>query len=196
MRIGRMVSRGILLPKGETALMARTPLVRVVVAWTLGHDYDVDVLVARRDGTISHIADEELSTTGAIVQLLDRAGGDSWSGICLDLRLTGDIAGVVPLVRTPMCNPSDYSPVFQKVVGPFSANPVLVTVDNGTGSPVSVDAADAGPEVCYACVPVIIQAGGSQETIGVQHAQKYSVPLSESLPTAYLGDDGVVHVTF
>ena len=98
----------------------------------------------------------------------------------LTVQLDDTIAAVIPIAYSAQSNG----------MGSFHRYKVSLTVDNGAGERIVIDASNASrSEARYTCVPAIIHhhIDGS---VWVQHVERYSKPHSESRPSARLTKTG------
>ena len=176
------VRSGVLsLAKDESVSITKTPVITATVSWPSTTDYDVLALVQYADGsvvTVSQFGTKDSAkytaktADGAVVHLGDvQRGNGALADETIEIRLNPDIVAVVPFVYSAQSNGS----------GSFRHYRVSMTVDNGAGDVVKIDASEASDNArVYTCVPGIIINGDVVAT--VQRLELYSKPGSERRP--------------
>lgn len=175
------VSGALTLRKDEAVSLVKTPLLTATVSWPNTTDYDVFALVRYKDGstvTVSQFGTKDhpnrwtpKTPDGAVVHLGDvQRGGGELADETIEIRLNPDIVAVVPVVYSAQSNGT----------GSFRRYKVSMSVSNGAGDTVIIDASDASNnDRVYTCVPGIILNG---DTVTVKKLEKYSKPSSEYRP--------------
>ncbi len=169
------------LVKGQRVSIEKSPLIVASISWPPATDYDVYALVRCRDGQTFTVAqfgtweDDTFSTAtpdGAVRHTGDvRRSSNSAATERIEIRLNPNIIAVVPVVYSAQSNGT----------GSFREYMVSMTIDNGQGTCVQIDAANAkrNPFV-YTCVPGIIV--NSDDGLTILALEKYSKPSSENRP--------------
>jgi tellurite resistance protein TerA len=184
----KKVSGNINLRKGDApVIMEKTAKITASVSWRSGTDYDVYALVMTKDGTQVDVATfgakgvKKLINygNGAVKHLGDvqRATGKKLWGAkdeqkeIVEIRLTPDIVAVVPVAYSAQSNGS----------GSFHRYKVSLSIDNGSGTNVSISADSANnDDRVYSCVPGIIR--NMPDGVVIEPLELYSKPGSENRP--------------
>jgi tellurite resistance protein TerA len=184
----KKVSGNINLRKGDApVIMEKTAKITASVSWRSGTDYDVYALVMTKDGTQVDVATfgakgvKKLMNygNGAVKHLGDvqRATGKKLWGAkdeqkeIVEIRLTPDIVAVVPVAYSAQSNGS----------GSFHRYKVSLSIDNGSGTNVSISADSANnDDRVYSCVPGIIR--NMPDGVVIEPLELYSKPASENRP--------------
>jgi tellurite resistance protein TerA len=184
----KKVSGNINLRKGDApVIMEKTAKITASVSWRSGTDYDVYALVMTKDGTQVDVAAfgakgvKKLMNygNGAVKHLGDvqRATGKKLWGAkdeqkeIVEIRLTPDIVAVVPVAYSAQSNGS----------GSFRRYKVSLSIDNGSGTNVSISADNANnDDTIYSCVPGIIR--NMPDGVVIEPLELYSKPRSEKRP--------------
>lgn len=199
----KKVSGNINLRKGDApVIMEKTPKITASVSWRSGTDYDVYALVMTKDGTqvdvatfgakgvkalmnygngaVKHLGDVQRPTGGsqaptgkkkfwAAPEKPQESGGEQKE--IVEIRLTPDIVAVVPVAYSAQSNGS----------GSFHRFKVSLSIDNGSGTNVSISADNANnDDKVYSCVPGIIR--NMPDGVVVEPLELYSKPRSENRP--------------
>ena len=200
----KKVSGNISLKKGDApVIMEKTAKITATVSWRSGTDYDVYALVMTRDGTQVDVATFGAKGVpplmdygnGAVRHLGDvqrpGAAGGGAAGAkkkffgaaapsppvsgeqkeIVEIRLTPDIVAVVPVAYSAQSNGT----------GSFRRYKVALSIDNGSGTNVSISADNANDnDKVYSCVPGIIR--NTPDGVVVEPLELYSKPSSEKRP--------------
>jgi tellurite resistance protein TerA len=184
----KKVSGNIDLRKGDApVIMEKTAKITASVSWRSGTDYDVYALVMTKDGTQVDVATFGAKGVkalmnygnGAVKHLGDvqRATGKKLWGAkdeqkeIVEIRLTSDIVAVVPVAYSAQSNGT----------GSFHKYKVSLSIDNGSGTNVSISADNANnDDKVYSCVPGIIR--NMPDGVVIEPLELYSKPRSEKRP--------------
>ena len=171
------------LDKGQKVSIEKTPEVRATVSWRTGTDYDVFALVLFKDGhvetvaqfgTVSNPHDYQTSVAGGAVSHCGDVKRPGASGVAdeqIVIRMNADIAAVVPVAYSAKSNGT----------GSFFRYKVAMSIDNGVGDSVVIDARHANnDDRVYSCVPGIIR--NTQDGVQVEYLELYSARKSELRP--------------
>jgi tellurite resistance protein TerA len=183
------------LRKGEQVTITKTPRIVATCTWPRATDYDIFALVRYRDGRT-----ETVSTFGTQVDKNDfrlatgdgavRHSGDigrtqtaskGWrrkkadepavGQETIEITLNPQIAAVVPVVYSAQSNGS----------GSFRRYQVAMSIDNGGGDTVTIDASNASADdAVFTCVPGIII--NDPDGVRIQFLELYSAQGSENRP--------------
>ena len=152
-----------------------------VCSWPPATDYDVYALVRYRDGRTETVStfgtkqDSRFETStrdGAVRHLGDvQRSSDAMASETIEIRLTPDVVAVVPVVYSAQSNGA----------GSFRRYRVGMSIDNGQGQKVVIDASNASDhDNIYTCVPGIIL--NSDQGVQVNALEQYSRRGSENRP--------------
>lgn len=184
------------LEKGTRAVLTKTPVVKLIMRWATGTDYDAGAEVLYRQGgrlfrasvTQFGTKGNEHSYTSSILNGAVRHLGDVGRGAdrhaadkeeIIEIRLTPDIIAVVPWCYSAQSNGT----------GSFYRYQVSMIVDNGAGDIVAISAENANnDDTIYTCVPAIIRQ--NDEGVVVDAVELYSERKSERRPL--INEDGTV----
>jgi tellurite resistance protein TerA len=169
------------LAKGQGIKLAKTQVMTAVCSWPPATDYDVYALVRYRNGrteTVSTFGTKQdsrfqVSTQdGAVRHLGDvQRSADAMASETIEIRLTPDVVAVVPVVYSAQSNGA----------GSFRRYRVGMSIDNGQGQKVVIDASNASDhDNIYTCVPGIIL--NSDQGVQVNALELYSRRGSENRP--------------
>jgi tellurite resistance protein TerA len=169
------------LAKGQGIKLAKTQVMTAVCSWPPATDYDVYALVRYRNGrteTVSTFGTKQdsrfqVSTQdGAVRHLGDvQRSADAMASETIEIRLTPDVVAVVPVVYSAQSNGA----------GSFRRYRVGMSIDNGQGQRVVIDATNASDhDNIYTCVPGIIL--NSDQGVQVNALELYSRRGSENRP--------------
>lgn len=189
-----MTVTGINLTKGSAPVrLAKTHTITAAMSWSTATDYDLYALVVNRDGTVHHVARFAARNTPAqaaykgVTQDGDAGRAAGGSGVAVEtltIRFDDTVAAVIPVAYSAQSNGT----------GSFRRYRVALTVDNGAGGRVTVDATNANDnDRIYTCVPAIIH-NGADGGVWVEYVEAYSRPGSEDRPHAELLPTGAVRV--
>ena len=182
------------LEKRQVISLTKTPKITVTISWPDTTDYDVYALVQYTDGHVETVAqfgtkDDRKFTAvtkdGAVKHLGDvkRGGGTGKKGLAdeiIEIALNPNIVRIVPVAYSAQSNGT----------GSFRRYKVTMTIDNGAGDIVDINAKDAdNNDSVYSCVPGIITNG---DQVRIEKLEAYSAPRSERRPT--IDSDGTVHM--
>lgn len=181
------------LTKGSApARLTKTANITATATWSSSTDYDLYALVVERDGRVAHVANFGAKNTPANPQHrgirlgrdAGRADGSTGQAVeTLTIAFDDSIAAVIPVAYSAQSNGT----------GSFRRYRVSLTVDNGAGEQVRVDASNANDnDRIYTCVPAIIHNGA--DGVWVEYLEAYSKPGSEDRPAAVLHPNGAVEV--
>jgi len=173
-------SGAISLEKGQAVTIEKTPKITATVSFSSSTDYDIYAIVLLKDGT-----ELVCSTFGSETQrnptpevegvrhLGDVARGGSGSNVeTLEITLTPNVDQVAVVAYSAQSNGT----------GSFAKYGVTTTVDNHSGTVITVDAKDANAnDTIYTCVPAIIRNG--EDGVQIEQVELYSKPRSERRPT-------------
>jgi tellurite resistance protein TerA len=184
--------RTINMVKGSDPVrLTKTAVITVTASWSSETDYDLYALVVTRDSGLHYVARFGAEGVGAmasyrgITQHGDAGRADARRGTAaetLTVQLDNTIAAVIPVAYSAQSNG----------MGSFHRYKVSLTVDNGAGERIVIDASNASrSEARYTCVPAIIHHH-PDGSVWVQHVERYSKPHSESRPSARLTKTGKV----
>ncbi len=187
--LGKKTGR-ISLEKGQRVSIEKTQEILATVSWKSGTDYDVYALVLFKDGHVETVStfgtkDDPEGFTLSVANGAVRHQGDitrptgSFAVEVLEIRLTPEIAAVVPVAYSAQSNGS----------GSFHRYKVSLAIDNGAGTRVEIEAKNANrDDGIYTCVPGIIR--NTPDGVVIDALELYSRRGSEHRPG--LRADGVV----
>ncbi len=173
------------LEKRQVISLTKTPKITVTISWPDTTDYDVYALVQYTDGhteTVSQFGTKEdkkftaITSDGAVKHLGDvkRGGGAGKKGLAdevIEIALNPSIVRIVPVAYSAQSNGT----------GSFRRYKVSMTIDNGAGDIVEINAKDAdNNDRVYSCVPGVITNG---DQVRIEKLEAYSKPGSERRPT-------------
>ena len=187
------VSGAVSLSKGDRpVVMEKTPLITASVSWRSGTDYDVYALVWTTDGKQTDVAMFEAKGVKVRQEFLGvRHHGDvkkptgkvSEQTETIDIKLSPEIVAVVPVAYSAITNGS----------GSFHQYQVSLSIDNGAGTRITLDATHANEDKkIYTCVPGIIR--NTPDGVVIEPLETYSKRGSENRPKLVLDDRGQVVV--
>lgn len=152
--------------------------------WPPATDYDVYAIVVYRDGRTETVAtfgtkegrgrDFSLATTDGAVRHLGDVGRSSAAvaSETVQITLNDNIHAVIPVVYSAQSNGT----------GSFRKYQVSMTIDNGSGAAVTIDADSASSDnTVYSCVPGVII--NDPTGVRIEAREQYSAPRSERRPT-------------
>ena len=169
------------LDKGQRVTIEKTATTTAVVSFSSETDYDVYAVILLKDGT-----EKVCSTFGSAAQpdptpqvlgvrhLGDvvRGGGSDINTETLEIALSDEIDQIAVVAYSAQSNGT----------GSFRKYNVSMTVDNGAGTTVSIDAKSANSNnTVYTCVPAIIR--NTDDGVVIEQVEMYSKPGSENRPT-------------
>ena len=173
------------LEKRQVISLTKTPKITVTISWPDKTDYDVYALVQYQDGHVETVAQfgtkdnhryTAVTTDGAVKHLGDvkRGGGAGKKGLAdeiIEITLNPNIVRIVPVAYSAQSNGT----------GSFKKYKVGMSIDNGAGDIVEIDARDASSnDKVYSCVPGVITNG---DTVRIEKLEQYSAPASERRPS-------------
>ncbi|HCQ18025.1 TerD family protein [Dermacoccus nishinomiyaensis] len=196
------------LTKGQRVSIEKSPVITARIEWPAATDYDVFALVRYADGhdeTVATFGTKEQphatqrSSDGAVTHLGDvgrartaRTGGGLFgrkkqsppapmASETIEIRLNPKVVAVLPVVYSAQSNGT----------GSFRRYQVSMSIDNGAGTSVRIDASNASDhDNIYTCVPGIVV--NSPDGVIVDSLELYSAPTSELRPV--LDDHLTVHM--
>ena len=196
------------LTKGQRVSIEKSPVITARIEWPAATDYDVFALVRYADGhdeTVATFGTKEQphatqrSSDGAVTHLGDvgrartaRTGGGLFgrkkqsppapmTSETIEIRLNPKVVAVLPVVYSAQSNGT----------GSFRRYQVSMSIDNGAGTSVRIDASNASDhDNIYTCVPGIVV--NSPDGVIVDSLELYSAPTSELRPV--LDDHLTVHM--
>ncbi|WP_146361894.1 hypothetical protein [Arthrobacter yangruifuii] len=169
------------LEKGNRVTIAKTPIITARCEWSSNTDYDLYALVILRDGT-----ELVCSTFGSEAQpvptpeLLDGAvrhlgdvgrGQNGKAQETIEIRLTDQIEAVVPIAYSAQSNG----------MGSFRKYGVSLGIDNGSGTSVTIDSANASKRMSVFTVAIGV-IRNTADGVVVESLETYSKSLSEFRP--------------
>lgn len=171
------------LDKGQRVSIEKTKNITASVSFSAATDYDVYAVILLRNGT-----EEVCSTFGSEAQRQPTASvrgvrhlGDVARGGNSDLNvetleignLADDIDRIAIVAYSAQSNGT----------GSFRNYKVSMTVDNGEGTSVNIDARNANSDnTVYTCVPAIL-VNNPDGTVSIEQVEMYSKPGSEYRPS-------------
>jgi tellurite resistance protein TerA len=175
------------LTKGERVTIDKTPVIRARATWSSNTDYDLYALVLLKDGTelvVSTFGSEAQPTptpsvlNGAVRHLGDVGRTNSGKAEeVIEIKMTDDIVSVVPIAYSAQSNGT----------GSFRKYKVSLSIDNGAGADVNIDAASASMNpIIYSLAIGAIR--NTTEGVVIEHLEKYSKSGSELRPTFVNGE--------
>ena len=187
----RKVTGSVSLTKDDQPVMIeRTPLITASVSWKSGTDYDVYALVlTANDGQV----DVAMFGADGVPARREYAGvrhcGDVGRGggqvktETIEIRLTPEVLAVVPVAYSAQSNGT----------GSFRRYKVSLSIDNGQGTTVTIDASHASADdKIYSCVPGMIRQ--SPAGVIIDPLELYSKRKSEQRPALRVRPEGTVEV--
>ena len=177
------------LAKGQEVSISKSAKIVAACSWPAATDYDIYALVRYRDGhteTVSQFGTtkkkkfQTATMDGAVRHPGDvgRSPGATMAREVIEISLNDSIVAVVPVVYSAQSNGD----------GSFSRYSVSMSIDNGQGDTVTIDARNASTDDgVYTCVPGIIINDPSE--VRIQYLEQYSAE-GERRPT--LSDDLLV----
>lgn len=172
------------LSKGNKINLSKgSGVMTAVCSWPPATDYDVYALVLRKNGTVETVStfgtDKDKrgfrtqTADGAVKHLGDvKRSNAAMASETIEIRLNPDVVAVVPVVYSAQSNGS----------GSFRRYQVSMTIDNGSGASVVVDASNASnDDAVYTCVPGIVI--NAENGVQIEAREQYSRRGSENRPT-------------
>lgn len=170
------------LVKGESVTIEKTTAITARCTWSSNTDYDLYALVIMKDGrelvvsTFGSEAQPQPTPTvlnGAVRHLGDIGRGEK--GIAeetIEIRLTDEIEAVIPVAYSAQSNGS----------GSFRKYQVSLGIDNGQGTQVTIDSANASKDdgVYTVAIGVI---RNSPNGVVIESLEAYSKRGSENRPS-------------
>lgn len=169
------------LAKGNRVTIAKTPVITARCEWSSNTDYDLYALVVLRDGTelvCSTFGSEAQPVPtpellgGAVRHLGDVGRGQNGKAQeTIEIRLTDEIEVVVPIAYSAQSNG----------MGSFRKYGVSLGIDNGSGTSVTIDSANASKRMSVFTVAIGIVRNAADGVV-VESLETYSKSLSEFRP--------------
>lgn len=173
------------LEKGGITLIKKTPMITARCEWSSNTDYDLYLLALMKDGrqlvvsTFGSKAERKPTPSilnGAIRHLGDvKSGGGDKGFEIIEIKMTDDIEAVVPVAYSAQSNGG----------GSFIRYKVSLSLDNGQGDTVTIDANNAkdaaADDTVYSVAIGVIR--NSPDGVIVEYLEAYSAPGSERRPT-------------
>lgn len=170
------------LVKGSTVTIEKTAVITARCEWSSNTDYDLYALVVLKDGrelVVSTFGSKEQPQptpsvlNGAVRHLGDIGRGEK--GVAeetIEIRLTDEIAAVIPVAYSAQSNGS----------GSFHKYGVSLGIDNGQGTQVTIDSANASKDngVYTVAIGVI---SNTPDGVAIESLEAYSKRGSENRPT-------------
>jgi len=180
-------SGNISLAKGQRVTIDKTPVIRARATWDSNTDYDLYALVLLKDGTqlvVSTFGSKEQPTptptvlNGAVRHLGDVGRGSKGQAEeIIEIKMTDDIVSVVPVAYSAQSNGT----------GSFRKYKVSLSIDNGAGTEVSIDAKSASMNpIIYSLAIGAIR--NTPQGVVIEHLEKYSKTGSENRPAFRNGE--------
>lgn len=180
------------LTKGSGIMLTKSPLVTAKCTWPPATDYDVYALVLYRDGHVETVSTFGTSQnpTGYSAATRDGAvkhtgdvgrSSDAMASETVEVRLNPEVMAVVPVVYSAQSNGS----------GSFRRYQVGMTLDNGAGQQVQLNATNASDsESIYSCIPGVIL--NAEDGVRIDAIEAYSRQGSENRPELTIEDGSLV----
>lgn len=174
-------SGAISLSKGERVTIDKTPTIRAIAQWSSKTDYDLYALVLMKDGRQYVVStfgsqDQPIPTPSILQNAVTHLGdvGREAKGVAeeiIEIRMTDDIEAVVPVAYSAQSNG----------VGSFRQYKVGLSIDNGAGTQIGIDARHGSRNpLVYSLAIGIIR--NTPEGVVIEHIEKYSKAGSEARP--------------
>lgn len=174
-------SGAISLVKGNRVTIEKTPVVTARCEWSSNTDYDLYALVVLKDGTelvCSTFGSEAQPVPtpellgGAVRHLGDVGRGQNGKAQeTIEIKLTDEIEAVVPIAYSAQSNG----------MGSFRKYGVSLGIDNGSGTSVTIDSANASKRMSVFTVAIGV-IRNTPEGVVVESLEAYSKSLSEFRP--------------
>lgn len=169
------------LDKGQRVTIEKTAKTTAVVSFSSKTDYDVYAVILMRDGTervcSTFGSDAQRTPTPQVLGVrhlgdVTRGGGADLNTETLEIALSDEIDQIAVVAYSAQSNGT----------GSFRKYKVSMTVDNGAGTTVSIDANHANSnDRVYTCVPAIIR--NTDDGVVIEQVEMYSKPGSEKRPS-------------
>ncbi|MCQ1947098.1 MULTISPECIES: hypothetical protein [unclassified Arthrobacter] len=169
------------LEKGNRVTIEKTPVVTARCEWSSNTDYDLYALVILKDGTelvCSTFGSEAQPVPtpellgGAVRHLGDVGRGQNGKAQeTIEIKLTDEIEAVVPIAYSAQSNG----------MGSFRKYGVSLGIDNGSGTSVTIDSANASKRMSVFTVAIGV-IRNTAEGVVVESLETYSKSLSEFRP--------------
>lgn len=170
------------LVKGSSVTIDKTAVITARCQWSSNTDYDLYALVIMKDGrelVVSTFGSEEQPQptpsvlNGAVRHLGDIGRGvDGMAEETIEIRLTDEIEAVIPIAYSAQSNG----------LGSFHKYQVSLGIDNGEGTQVTIDSANASKKGSIYTVAIGI-IHNSPNGVSIESLEAYSKPWSENRPT-------------
>lgn len=180
-------SGAITLTKGSRVTIEKTPIITATCKWSSSTDYDLYALVLMKDGrelvvsTFGSVAQRQPTPNvlnGSVRHLGDIGrGAVGVAEETIEIKLTDDIAAVVPVAYSAQSNGS----------GSFRRYGVSLGLDNGAGAKVTIDSQSASANDGIYTVAIGIIRNTPEGTV-VESLEAYSKPGSELRPAFVNGN--------
>lgn len=176
-----MKTGSISLEKGNRVTITKTPVITARCEWSSNTDYDLYALVILRDGTelvcstFGSEAQPEPTPqllNGAVRHLGDVGRGQNGKAQeTIEIKLTDEIEAVVPIAYSAQSNG----------MGSFRKYGVSLGIDNGSGTSVTIDSANASKRMSVFTVAIGV-IRNNPEGVVIESLETYSKSLSEFRP--------------
>jgi tellurite resistance protein TerA len=169
------------LSKGSRVTIEKTAVITARTTWSSNTDYDLYALVLMRDGSQKVVStfgsEEQRNPTQSILNGAVKHLGDIGRGAkglaeeVIEIRLTDDIEAVVPVAYSAQSNGT----------GSFKKYQVSLSIDNGAGTQVNVDASNANDSnTIYSVAIGVIR--NTPNGVVIESLEAYSRSSSENRP--------------
>lgn len=170
------------LVKGSTVTIEKTAVITARCEWSSSTDYDLYALVILKDGrelVVSTFGSQaQPQPTPSVLNGAVRHLGDVGRGAkgiaeeTIEIRLTDEIAAVIPVAYSAQSNGS----------GSFRKYKVSLGIDNGQGTNVSIDSANASNDNGIYTVAIGV-ISNTAEGVAIESLEAYSKRGSENRPS-------------
>lgn len=176
------------LEKGSRVTIEKTQVIKANVSWSSSTDYDVYALVLLKNGTVLTVATFGTVTdpnptasvlNGAVRHLGDVVARGASAGRAvetIEITMTDEIEAVFPVAYSAQSNGT----------GSFRRYQVSMSIDNGAGTEVAIDANNASNKNSIYSVGI----GAIRNTpngVQIEALEQYSKPGSENRPLVVNG---------
>lgn len=169
------------LDKGQRVTIEKTRGISASVSFSKSTDYDVYAVILDKSGKeyvcSTFGSDAQPNPTDNVLGVrhlgdVVRGGASDLNVETLEVTLSDDIDQIAVVAYSAQSNGT----------GSFRKYKVSMTVDNGQGTTVTVDADQANSnDTVYTCVPAIIRNGA--DGVVIERVEMYSKPGSENRPS-------------
>jgi tellurite resistance protein TerA len=184
---GLSLSKGkISLDKGSAVTIAKTAVIRAKATWSSNTDYDLYALVLLKNGQILTVAtfgsEAEPNPTDSVLNGAVRHLGDIGRGVkglaeeTIEIRLTDEIEAIFPIAYSAQSNGT----------GSFRKYNVSLSIDNGEGDEVTINATNANNNNTIYSVGIGV-IRNTALGVKVEYLENYSQPNSENRPLVVNG---------